>query len=91
MGRLTQAQWDLLVWIADSSHPVLDAWANDALTLIGGDGENRDINGSDLRDLVDLGLVRKVPPSSYEVTGAGRDVIAAAQNPPRAKNPIGFG
>jgi hypothetical protein len=69
----------------------MDASANGAFTLIGGDGENRDINGSDVRDLVDVGLVRKMPPSSYEITGAGRDVIAAAQNPPGAKNPIGFG
>lgn len=55
----------------------------------GGEGKDREMKASDLRELVSQGLVRPTTGHGYDLTNEGRMLCEELTNPPAPKR-IGF-
>jgi hypothetical protein len=92
VATLTSDQVDLLGWMIESGPGrfMLFGTYAEPETLVAPNSENRDVDGSDVRELVGLGLLREVGESAYEVTNDGRALRAHLTNPPPERPKFGF-
>lgn len=74
---LTEPQRDLFVWMVSSGETsfLLEAMFGPHDSLLagpGGEGKDRDVSGSDVRELAAMGLIRQTSEKGYDLTNAGR-------------------
>lgn len=88
----TQPQMELLQWILESSAGdfVISETGNAPEAILTSGGHRRKASGSDLRDLLALGLIRHVRQHMYEVTSAGRVAFGKLATPPSKSRSVGF-
>lgn len=95
MIMLSESQRDLLVWMCQSGEDsfLFQAMLGQRDSLLagpGGEGKDRDTNGSDLRELVHLGLVRPSTGDGYELTNDGRLLYQQLISPSPEPRRVGF-
>jgi hypothetical protein len=94
---LTGPQRDLFVWMIESGETsfLLEGMfgPHDALLAgPGGEGKDRDVSASDVRELADMSLIRRTSEKGYDLTNAGRMFYEEIMNPAEPEEPrrVGF-
>jgi hypothetical protein len=94
---LTEPQRDLFVWMASSGETsfLLEGMFGPHDSLLagpGGEGKDRDVSASDVRELAAMGLIRQTSEKGYDLTNAGRMFYQELLNPARPEEPrrVGF-
>jgi hypothetical protein len=91
MASLTESQAELFDRIAATrTGSAVFSEGHGWATVITDDGANIEVLGGDFRELVDLGLLRFVTGSTYELTGRGLEAYQQLTAPEVSKRPVGF-
>jgi hypothetical protein len=95
MASLTRPQAEILLWMGDSG---VESYVAEAtlqgptiLNAVGSSVPNREVNGSDFRELEHQRFIRPTTGHGYDLTNEGRAAYQELKSPPREPNPIGFG
>jgi uncharacterized protein YbjT (DUF2867 family) len=94
---LTESQRDLLVWMVEAGETtfLLMAMLGESDSLLagpGGEGKDRAVSASDVRELAALGLIRSTSGEAYDLTNAGRLAYQELVTPALPSQPrrVGF-